>query len=411
MTKSATAARKRAAPRKAAASTPMAGRKTAADKQREGMHVVEAPAPKPAKVTKKQLLAQDVADLTASTPDEIVSVEHVIVDYDVLRQRATESMGEFASQVKGAVAIEASMKSRKLTAGSVVLRVHPLDVHVPQGADRINPRDFSEREMIERVAEYTGSVAVGGVREPLKVFVQGDKLMVLGGETRWRATMHAWMLKAQGVVSNAPTTIPVLLEKSGKNNAVRLLDVVVDNDTKTFKAIQVALNYRASRDLGLSEQEIATYVGKTLTHVVSTIALLEMPQEVLNLVRDGVIRITQAKKVWEAEDRDTAKTLARIKRAHKAALAAGANRAMPKYDTEGGDAEAPATPTTSGGRKTTVDVEVLRRNSDRVNTYIANGPKKVVDGMVWVGIPVEDFAGVVAPLTGSDIPELAKDAA
>src|SRR6185437_7676798 len=210
----------------ATAARKLAAGKTAAE-QREGLQVVEQPT-KPVELSKKKVLEQDMNELAASTPDEIVGVEHIIMDYDALRQQATDAMGEFASQVKGATAIEASMKSRKLTAGTTILRVHPLDVHVPQGVDSINPRDFTEKEMVERVAEYTGSVAAGGVREPLKVFVQGDKLMVLGGETRWRATMHAWVLKAKGVVSNAPTTIPVILEKSGKNNAVRLLDVVVD---------------------------------------------------------------------------------------------------------------------------------------------------------------------------------------
>ncbi len=302
--------------------------------------------PKAARLTSAQRAAMDAAALAQD--DEIVDASHVIVDFDELRERAIEAMGVYAAELRGDELV-ADIRRRKIGANHIQ-RVHPMDLDVLTGPDRINPRDFTSPEMRRRVAEMAMSVAAAGVHKPMTVFINQNKLSVIGGETRLRAVFHAWIAKP----SSAPRTVPVLID-TGNNDADRALQVGLDNDQRPLTPYEVAQTYKRALTLGREVDEIAKRVGRTENHVRSMISMLEMPEAVLKYVQDGVVRITLAKRWWDEANHNVADTVARIASAQKVMKTTGATHVMPKHDVVAKGASAPAQVPAATTTTTTID--------------------------------------------------------
>lgn len=393
--------------------------KAAAVSNKKGIHIVDrmptlsiAPEKKP---TRQERLAQDVAALS-SNPDAIDS-SFVITDYGTLREQATAAMGAFASENTKTASdvLDAWTKRKSGGVNTHIFTVHPLMLNVIEGDNRLNTRDFTSADMVERVAEMTQSVA-GGVNKPVEVFVQGDRFCIVGGETRFRGVLHAWIRKAQNPALKAPVGIPITLEAPGTNDARRHLNVALSNDQKTMKPVEVAQKYLDAQRSGMTADEIAAYMGKNATHVDAYINMLSMPQAVLNIVKNGMISLSLVNGWWKESGQDTAKTLARIEAADKQRRAAGAKHIMPKHDTEGDEGSDEGTSRTGTGskgrtasRRSNDTLENVQRNSDMVNAHIVSAKKEVTeDGkFVLIYVPTLEYVGSLAPLTGADIPEKA----
>ena len=254
------------------------------------------------------------------------------------------AMGDYANEAKGPVQID-DFRKRKAGTGHVFY-VHPLDIEILEGTQRINTRDFTDARMVRRVREMADSVAARGVRQPMEVFIQGEKLLLTAGETRLRSTAMAWVLHAAGLITDAPPkVVPIMLERPNTNDMDRILGVGISNDTFSMTEIEMAMLWQHALDLGTAAMigkdeaearraciaEIARKVSRSAPFVTRALESLAMPQAVLNIVRTQKVTIAFARGLWMSLDKDTDKTVAALTEAVKTAQAVGAARPAPKH--------------------------------------------------------------------------------
>ena len=269
--------------------------------------------------------------------DETVDLSDVIDDFDTLRSTAAVAMGEYALEARNDIV--AVIKAKR-TGTSQIHYVHPLDLHVLVGEDRINTREFANDDMRLRQIEFGNALLAEGIQKPLVAFIQGERLVLVGGETRLRSVLHLYV---RGLVndpkSSKVATLPLLLEKGGTNDFDRALRVATDNDQKNLKPIEVAANIKHLLDLAESQgtphmdamQRIADAHGKTVTYVYYHLKGMELPSEVIGLLRHEPIALSLAMTAWKKTKENSVETVKILRDALETSKASGARKVMPKH--------------------------------------------------------------------------------
>lgn len=140
------------------------------------------------------------------------------------------------------------------------------------------PRKTFEREPLEQLAD---SIAQFGVLQPIVVresaLLQGT-YEILAGERRWRAAKMAGL-----------SEIPAVILEGDDLKAAQI--AVIENvQREDLNPIEEALAYDALIDrFGLTQEQVARQVGKSRSTVANLLRLLELPDEVLELVKDGAL--------------------------------------------------------------------------------------------------------------------------
>ena len=200
----------------------------------------------------------------------------VIVDRDKLRElRLSEAATEVATKAKGEEAL-AEVRARK----AIMHRINPYDLYFEKDH---NPRNFATAFMRQRVAGYADSIAARGVRLPLDVYVKTGQLYVNGGETRWRATLHALNFL------NVKVERIACIVSQGENEAERIIGQWLGNDTIQFEPIEEAVLFRTYVDLGADLVVFARRIGHPPSYINDRIKLLEMPQWLQDKVSKGAV--------------------------------------------------------------------------------------------------------------------------
>ena len=103
--------------------------------------------------------------------------------------------------------------------------------------------------------------------------------------------------------------------------------------------LDIAEMIKKERDMWLNKgvpsseaiNSIATAFGKTPAFVYSQLSVMELPSEIIGMMRSKPITIGFAMKVWRDTNGDAAKTKEILLTALANAESAGAKKAMPKY--------------------------------------------------------------------------------
>jgi ParB family chromosome partitioning protein len=145
--------------------------------------------------------------------------------------------------------------------------------------DMIRPNPRQPRESFEAGAleELSSSLKKQGVLQPIVVrsIVSGGYEIVVG-ERRWRAAQQAGLLKVPAVVR--PIADDQLLETALIENVQR----------ENLNPIEEARAYRAILQEGrLSQEELASRVGKQRATVTNALRLLALPDDVQERIRSG----------------------------------------------------------------------------------------------------------------------------
>lgn len=210
---------------------------------------------------------------------------------------------------------------------SDIYRIDPRKLQIKEGW---NSRDFTDPANIAHIEELSKSIAEVGVREPLKVFVEGDVPYITNGECRYRAVM---MLIERGVEIK---TVPVLGEDRLGNEADRLFTQFISNSGKQFSAIENAKLFKRLLDMGWQQQDIAKKTGFSGGRVSQLLELLTLPIVLQKFITEGKASASMVLNVFKKHNGDVALAVAELSGAVATAEASGRKRAMPK-DTEGGE--------------------------------------------------------------------------
>lgn len=180
------------------------------------------------------------------------------------------------------------------TEGAVYREIDVNDV-VP---NRYQPREHFDEETLTAL---TASVAEVGVIQPIVVRETDDGgYELIAGERRWRAAKRA----------NLPA-IPALVR--GADDLSSLETAVVENlHRQDLNALEEAAAYQQLiEDFSLTQDEVATRVGRSRSAVANTIRLLQLPPTVQRLVIEDQISAGHARALLSTPDRSEQERLAK----------------------------------------------------------------------------------------------------
>lgn len=142
-------------------------------------------------------------------------------------------------------------------------------------------RHFAE----EALDELARSIAARGVIQPILVRPLGrDRYQLVAGERRWRAAQRARL-------HEIPVIVRTLDEKE-----VRALALIENLQREDLNPVEEARAYQRLADLdGMTQQEIASLVDKSRSHVANIMRLLALPEEILSLVESDQLSMGHAR--------------------------------------------------------------------------------------------------------------------
>jgi ParB family chromosome partitioning protein len=151
---------------------------------------------------------------------------------------------------------------------------------------RIRPCPFQPRKDFspEALQELADSIREQGIVQPLIVREQPDHLELIAGERRWRAAQMVGL-----------TEVPVII-RVADDAAVLELALIENLQRENLNAIEEAQGYsQLMTQFQLTQELVATKVGKSRAVVANSLRLLKLPASVQAYVRDGRISVGHAK--------------------------------------------------------------------------------------------------------------------
>lgn len=147
--------------------------------------------------------------------------------------------------------------------------------------EKLKPNPHQPRKIFsqEQLDELTASIRDKGVLQPILVRPitgQPDLYQIVAGERRWRASQAARL-----------TNVPVVVREM---NDIEVFEVaIIENVQRAdLNPIEEAEAYKQLiEQFGRTQDMVAGIVGKSRSHVANTMRLLQLPEGVIDYVRDG----------------------------------------------------------------------------------------------------------------------------
>ena len=146
------------------------------------------------------------------------------------------------------------------------------------------PRQDFDEEELQALSE---SIAVHGVIQPLAVReLPSGYYQIIAGERRWRAARMAGL-----------TEIPAVVLEADEKKTMEL--ALIENlQRQDLNAMEEALGYQSlMQDHGLTQEEASARVGKSRSAVANALRLLQLPEPITRMIRDGKLTAGHARAV------------------------------------------------------------------------------------------------------------------
>ncbi|MDQ2670634.1 MAG: ParB/RepB/Spo0J family partition protein [Gemmatimonadota bacterium] len=247
-----------------------------------------------------------------------------------------------------AVAVEDAPPEELLAVpGARLLHIDPNSI-VP------NPRQPRSTFDEDDLAELVHSVREFGVLQPVVVRVNDDGAYeLIMGERRTRAARDAGL-----------ETIPAIIRDTSDEHLLR--DALLENLHRSqLNPLEEASAYQQLlEDFGITQEELASRIGRSRPQISNTIRLLKLPIPVQQRVAAGVLSAGHARAILSLDDVEAMQRLAdkivnedlSVRAAEAAAKGSDASRRRPPKPQ-------------AGGRRGHLD-EVAERLGDRLNTRV-----------------------------------------
>lgn len=179
---------------------------------------------------------------------------------------------------KGLGALLPSSKVNQPTEPADIQRIR-IETIVP---NRYQPRHAFPQE---ELAELAASIKESGVLQPILVRRKGDGIYeLISGERRWRASKKAGL-----------ETIPVVIRNCSDQESL-LLALVENLQREDLNPMETARAYsRMMNEFGLTQDAIATKVGRDRSSVANFVRLIHLHPELQELVEGGMLSTGHAK--------------------------------------------------------------------------------------------------------------------
>ena len=160
----------------------------------------------------------------------------------------------------------------------------------------IEPNRDQPRREFDEVAlnELADSIALHGLLQPIVVRPMSNlRYQIVAGERRWRASRIAGL-----------TRVPVVLREMSDRECMEL--AMIENlQREDLNPVEEALGYRQLIDTyGLTQEEVATAVGKSRPAVANALRLLSLPHDLLQMVSRNEISAGHARALLAIENEE-----------------------------------------------------------------------------------------------------------
>ena len=156
---------------------------------------------------------------------------------------------------------------------------------------RDQPRKTFDRESLEALAE---SVQKYGVLQPIIVRpnqIIDDTYEIIAGERRWRAAKLAGLDEIPAVILD------------GDDLKIAQVAIIENIQREDLNAVEEALAYQGLMDrFGLTQDQVSKQVGKSRSAVANLLRLLDLPEEVLVMLKNDEISAGHARALLGLED-------------------------------------------------------------------------------------------------------------
>ena len=188
-------------------------------------------------------------------------------------------------------------------------------------------RQFNEAAL----AELSDSIATHGMLQPILVRpMPGGRYQIVAGERRWRAARLAGL-----------SVVPVFVRELSDHETAEL--ALIENlQREDLNAIEEAAGYHSlMNQFSMTQDEVATRVGKSRPAVANALRLLQLDDATLDLVRNNAITAGHARALLAFADesaRQAAALLAAqgasVRELERMAKQAGQKKAAPRTAAE-----------------------------------------------------------------------------
>ncbi|MGV6802052.1 MAG: ParB/RepB/Spo0J family partition protein [bacterium] len=201
---------------------------------------------------------------------------------------AKKGLGRGLDVLLGDIApdIQNSVPSKDKTSSTIAL----IDI-IP---DPKQPRKSFDDEAIRELAD---SIREKGLLQPILVRPVADregKYQIVAGERRWRACQQAPLHDVSVIIrdlSDQETAEIALIEN------IQRVDLNPIEEAEAYQALIAAHGHKPT--------ELAKALGKSRSHIANMVRLLNLPDPVIQLVRDGQLSMGHARALLGAEEPET----------------------------------------------------------------------------------------------------------
>ena len=174
--------------------------------------------------------------------------------------KSKKGLGRGLSSLIGDNDIKTS--SNKINIGSIV-------------PNKNQPRKIFEKDSLD---ELKNSIKERGIIQPLIVrrLDDQDKMYeLIAGERRWQAAQLAGLHE-----------VPVIIIEADNLKSLEL--AIIENvQRKDLNAIEEAESYKnLIENFGYDQEKVSQFIGKSRSHVSNSLRLLNLPEKIINMIRD-----------------------------------------------------------------------------------------------------------------------------
>ena len=148
--------------------------------------------------------------------------------------------------------------------------------------NQYQPRNYFDEKKIDELAQ---SIKKNGLIQPIAVRKgKKDGYEIIAGERRWMAAQKAGLHE-----------VPVIVLDLNDNQSLEL--AIIENiQREELNSIEEAKGYdRLIKQFNYDHEKLSEFMGKSRSHIVNTLRLLNLPAEVIKFVDEGKLTAGQVR--------------------------------------------------------------------------------------------------------------------
>lgn len=164
--------------------------------------------------------------------------------------------------------------------------------------NRKQPRQYFDEAAITELAD---SIRQHGLIQPIVVRPMEEGYQIVAGERRWRACRMLGMSEVSVVIK----------EFSDEETAqIALIENIQRQD---LNPVEEAAAYRALMDeYGMTQEALSKAVGKSRSAIANSVRLLNLPDEIVEMLKKGKLSAGQAKAIASADSEEDMLEIAKL---------------------------------------------------------------------------------------------------